>query len=138
MALLAGLNGPTAGRRALFALTGAWLAGGIGGYLSGVAGPPGPASAAASFHLLGVLTAADCRLSPSIVSALAVAVGLLHGWLNGTGLIEGQREGLALLGITGAIFVLVAVAAAFVVALRTSWAALRCEWPEAGSRPSAC
>lgn len=122
MALLAGLNGPTAGRRTLFALTGAWLVGGIGGYLSGVAGPPGTATAAASFLLLGVLTAADRRLSPSIVSTLAVAVGFLHGWLNGTGLVEGQRESLALLGITGAIFVLVAIAAAFVVSLRTSWA----------------
>ena len=122
MALLAGLNGPTAGRRTLLALTGAWLVGGIGGYLTGAAGPPGTATAAASFLLLGVLTAADRRLSPSVLSALAAAVGLLHGWLNGAGLAEVQREGLTLLGIAGAIFVLVAIAAAFVVSLRASWA----------------
>ena len=82
MALLAGLNGPTAGRRTLLALTGAWLVGGIGGYLTGAAGPPGTATAAASFLLLGVLTAADRRLSPSVLSALAAAVGLLHGWFQ--------------------------------------------------------
>ncbi len=121
MALLAGLNGPTAGRRTLFALTGAWLVGGIGGYLTGAPGPPGTAAAAASFLVLGVLTAADRHLSPSVVSALGVGVGLLHGWLNGTGLADSQREGLALLGIAGAIFVLVAIVAAFVVSLRTSW-----------------
>ena len=33
LALLAGLNGPAAGRSALFALTGAWLAGGILGFV---------------------------------------------------------------------------------------------------------
>jgi hydrogenase/urease accessory protein HupE len=35
IALLAGLNGPAVGRRALFALTAAWLAGGMAGVLVG-------------------------------------------------------------------------------------------------------
>ena len=40
MAFLAGLNGPAAGRRTLFALTAAWLVGGVGGVLRRpVAGP---------------------------------------------------------------------------------------------------
>jgi urease accessory protein len=121
LALLAGLNGPAAGRRTLFALTGAWLLGGIAGYLNGEPVVPafGPTT---SLLLLGVLTAADRRLSPSAVAALAIAVGLLHGWLNGTGLAAGAREALALVGIVGTIFVLVTVAAAFVVSLRTAWA----------------
>jgi hydrogenase/urease accessory protein HupE len=121
MALLAGLNGPTAGRRTLVALTGAWLLGGTAGYLTGSSGLPG-AVAAASFLVLGALTAADRRLSSSIVTALAAAVGFLHGWLNGTGLAEGQRDALALVGIAGAVFVLVTIAAAFVVSLQATWA----------------
>ena len=35
MALLAGLNGPIAGRHTLFAITGAWLAAGVAGSLGG-------------------------------------------------------------------------------------------------------
>jgi hypothetical protein len=37
MSMLAGLNGPAAGRRTLFGLTGAWLLGGLAGYLFGQA-----------------------------------------------------------------------------------------------------
>ena len=40
LSLLAGLNGPAAGRSALFALTGAWLAGGVLGFISAGAGAP--------------------------------------------------------------------------------------------------
>jgi urease accessory protein len=121
LALLAGLNGPAAGRWTLFALSGAWLLGGIAGYAHGhsVIPPFGPTT---SLLVLGALTAADRRLSPTAVAALAIAVGLLHGWLNGAGLAEGAREALALAGIVGAIFVLVTVAAAYVVSLRTAWA----------------
>jgi hydrogenase/urease accessory protein HupE len=120
MALLAGLNGPAAGRRALFAFTGAWLAGGIAGYLSGHAVIPG-STTALSFLLIGGLTAADRRLSPSTVAALAVGIGLLHGWLNGAGIAEAQNDPLGLAGIVSALFVLVAIASAFVVSLRADW-----------------
>jgi hydrogenase/urease accessory protein HupE len=121
MALLAGLNGRTAGRRALFTLPPAWLAGGLAGHAAGAPPLPGAATAA-SFLVLGVLTAADRRLSPGAVSVLAVALGLVHGWLNGAGIAEAGREALGLAGIAGAIFVLVALAAAFVVSLQARWA----------------
>jgi hydrogenase/urease accessory protein HupE len=120
MALLAGLNGPAAGRRTLFALTGAWILGGVAGFLVGRPFVPA-ALPTASFLLLGGLTAADRRLSPAVVTALAVAVGLLHGWLNGAGIAESQREALGLVGIASATFVLVALASALVVSLRAEW-----------------
>ena len=44
----------------------------------------------------------DRRLSPRLVAGLAVAVGLLHGWLNGVSLAQAQREGLGLAGIASA------------------------------------
>jgi urease accessory protein len=120
MALLAGLNGPAAGRRTLFALTGAWLVGGLAGFLFGHPVVPGTVTTA-SFLVIGGLTAADRRLSPTAVTALAVVVGLLHGWLNGAGIAESQREAMGLAGIVSAIFVLVAIASAFVVSLRVEW-----------------
>jgi hydrogenase/urease accessory protein HupE len=120
MALLAGLNGPVAGRRTLFALTAACLVGGLAGFWYGQTLLPGTVTCA-SFLVLGGLTAADRRLSPHLVAGLAAALGLLHGWLNGAGIAEAQREVLGLAGIGSAVFVLVAIVSALVISLRTGW-----------------
>jgi len=117
LALLAGLNGAAAGRRVLFLLPAAWLGAGALGFLAGAPGLP-YASTAASLLVLGGLTALDRRLSPHLVAALAVAVGGLHGWLNGAALAEAGLPARALWGIGAAIFVLVALAAAAVSRLR--------------------
>ncbi|MBE0627882.1 MAG: HupE/UreJ family protein [Burkholderiales bacterium] len=121
MALLAGLNGPVAGRRALFALPAAWLAGGFAGYLVAVAILP-TGITALSLLVLGILTAADRRIRPAIVTALAAALGLLHGWLNGAAIATAGREAMELIGIAGAILVVAALVSALVVSLRLSWA----------------
>jgi urease accessory protein len=120
LALLAGLNGPRAGRLALFVVPVAWLLGGLAGFRVG--GAPVPVTAAAaSFLVLGGLTAADRRLPGVAVAALAAALGLLHGFLNGAGIAAAGREALGLVGIAGAVFVVVALLAAFVVGLRPAW-----------------
>ena len=121
MGLLAGLNGPVAGRRALFTLTIAWLAGGLAGFAASQPVVPGSLTAV-SFLVLGGLTAADRGLSPAIVTSLALSVGLLHGWLNGAAIAEAQREPLGLVGIVSAAFVLVALAGALVVSVPAGWA----------------
>jgi urease accessory protein len=121
MGLLAGLNGPTAGRRVLFTLTLAWLSGGLAGFAAGHASVPASVTAM-SFLVLGGLTAADRRLPPSVATAIALVVGLLHGWLNGAAIAEAQREPLGLIGIVSAIFVLVAMMGAFAVSVRAAWA----------------
>ena len=121
MALLAGLNGKAAGRLALFVLPACWAMGGLSGFAAGKPLLPG-AVVALSFLVLGGLTAADRRLSPAVVSSFAAALGLLHGFLNGAGIATAGREALALAGIVTAIFVLVALVAAFVVSLRAPWA----------------
>jgi urease accessory protein len=120
MAMLAGLNGPAAGRRALFVLTGAWLVGGLAGFLAGHSFLPASVTTV-SFLVLGGLIAADQRLPAPIVTALAMAIGLLHGWLNGAGIAEAQRHALGLAGIAGASFALVALVSALVVALPAAW-----------------
>jgi hydrogenase/urease accessory protein HupE len=121
MAFLAGLNGRAAGRAALFLLPLAWAVGGLAGFVARAPLVPG-AAATTSFLLLGFLTAVDRRLSAALVASLAVALGLLHGWLNGAGIATAGREALGLAGIVAAVFVLVAISAAFVVSLRAPWA----------------
>ena len=121
MAMLAGLQGPVAGRRALFALTGAWLAGGVAGFLLSLSPAPASGVAAISFFALGALMVSDFRLAPVLVVALAMTLGVLHGSLNGSAIAEAQREVLELAGIASAVFVLVALAAALVVSLQSTW-----------------
>jgi hydrogenase/urease accessory protein HupE len=121
LALLAGLRGAAYGRRALFVLPVAWLLGGLAG-LSAAAANPHPFIAAGWFLLLGGLLAADAKLSLRVTTALAALLGLYHGYLNGTGMGLFETAAVALLGLVFAVFVLVALAAAFVVRLRAEWA----------------
>lgn len=120
LALLAGLNGARAGRLVLFVLPVAWLAGGMVGVLAVGAAPP-PAGTSLSLLALGVLTAANAKLRPPLAVALATALGLIHGWLNGATIADAGREASGLFGIALTIFVVVALAAALVVSLREPW-----------------
>lgn len=120
LALLAGLNGAIAGRRVLFALPVAWLASGAAGYRCDAALLPAGVTSL-SLLSLGLLTAVDCRLSPGVVTALAVILGMMHGWLNGTALSLAGRGPAGLVGISGAIFLLTALVSAGVVSLRRPW-----------------
>jgi urease accessory protein len=118
LALLAGLRGATHGRRALFLLPVAWLVGGFLG-LPANASPAFPVSAL-SFLILGALVAADVRLPAYAFAILAIVLGLVHGAMNGAAL-QGGAGSLGMLGITAALFVLVALASAFVVSLERPW-----------------
>jgi len=121
LALLAGLRGAGHGRRALFVLPAAWLLGGAAGLAAAVANPH-PVVAAAWFLLLGGLLAADAQLSLRVTTGLAILLGLYHGYLNGTGMGRSGTAAVALLGLVFAVFVLIALAASFVVQLRPHWA----------------
>jgi len=121
MALLAGLSGPLAGRRVLFGLPVVWLLAGWAG--TGMPGAPLPvAPATLSLLVLGVLVAADFRLAPAAVSSFALALGLAHGWHNGVALAAAGLPVTSLFGTAGAVFVVTALVAAMVVALRRPWA----------------
>jgi len=121
LALLAGLRGASYGRRALFVLPTAWFLGALGG-LSALAANPHPFIAAAWFLLLGGLVAADVNLSLHATTAIAILLGLYHGYLNGTGMGQSFSVMVILLGLVFGIFVLIALVAAFVVRLHASWA----------------
>ena len=120
LALLVGLRGTAYGRRALFTLPAAWLFGGLIG--TGAAARIGsPVVSAVWFILLGVLLASDAKLSLRAITALAVLLGVYNGYLNGTGMGQFDIAAIALLGLAFTVFVLVALAAAFVVRLRVQW-----------------
>lgn len=128
-----GLRGPQAGRWAMFVLPVAWCAGGlIGLKLDLEITLP---VTALSFLLLGGLVAADAKLPVQVIAPLTAVVGLVHGVLNGLILKTGPG-GPAILGIMGALFVLVTLLSAVVVSLERSWS--RIVVRVAGSWVAAC
>ena len=118
LALYAGLRGPAAGRRAMFLLPLAWLAGGLAGAALNV--PTSLPLPALSFLLLGGLVAADFSLPPAGVTALAVLLGVVHGFMNGV-VMRGGPGTLGLIGIMTVLFVIVTLGSALVVSLKRQW-----------------
>jgi hypothetical protein len=120
LALLAGQRGTQAARWALFALPIAWLAGGLVG-----ARWPGasvlPLWTTLPFLLAGALVALDARVRNVGIAALAVAAGLLHGFVNGATMAPAGASALALGGAVAAVFCLVAIVAAEITALPAGW-----------------
>ena len=120
LALLAGQRGSRAGRYTLFALPLAWLLSG----LIGLAVPTMrdmPTLTAVSFMALGGLVAAEAHLRPGWVSGLAAVLGVVHGYLNGSAMSQAKLGTLGLVGIVSTLFMVVALAAAMVVAIRVPW-----------------
>jgi hydrogenase/urease accessory protein HupE len=109
------------GRRTAFVLPAAWLLGMLCG-LNAAASSAGALGAAVALLALGGLVVADIKLSLRSMTALAAVVGLVHGYLNGSGMGLSASSIQAALGVAGAVFVLVALVAAFVAALRAQWA----------------
>jgi hydrogenase/urease accessory protein HupE len=119
LALYAGLRGAASGRRAIFLLPVAWFLGGLAGSALDITA--GVVLPALSFLLLGVLVAVDLSLPEAAVSGIALALGLVHGFLNGAALREGAGT-LGLVGIMSMLFIIVTLASAFVVSLKRPWA----------------
>jgi hydrogenase/urease accessory protein HupE len=119
LALLAGLRGARHGRVALFVLPAAWFIGGLAGTLVGHGN--GTAVAVVSFLLLGVLIAADARLSLALLTTITMSLGLVHGFVNGAGMGQLAVGAQALLGLGVVLFVLTALVVALVVQLRQPW-----------------
>jgi urease accessory protein len=118
VALYAGLRGKIPGRRALFFFPLAWMRGGLAGLLA--SSTPIYPMPVLSFLLLGALVAADLRLPDNMITVLVIAGGIIHGFFHGLAM-EGGPGVSGLLGITCTLFVLVAIATAFVTSLRATW-----------------
>jgi hydrogenase/urease accessory protein HupE len=120
LGLLAGLRGAETGRRLLWLLPVAWLAGG----LAGLRAPAfeAPLAATASFLLLGILVAADAPLPLPWISALGAAIGALHGFLDGAAIAATGLGSLGVLGMASGVWIVVALTTGQVVSLRAPWA----------------
>ena len=75
---------------------------------------------AISFLILGALVAADLNLSQKLFASIVIAVGFVHGVLNGVALKEGAGI-LELIGIMATLFVIVAIVSALIVSLKQPW-----------------
>ncbi len=121
LSLLAGLRGPKSARWTLFILPLAWFIGGLCGLraLREITLP----FQCVSFLVLGVLVASDLQMPAVCVAALAIALGLFHGYADGSGIKDaGTSSGvLEFIGIMAALFVIVALISALVVSLRRDW-----------------
>jgi hydrogenase/urease accessory protein HupE len=71
---------------------------------------------------LGGLLLADAQLSLRTLTLLGALLGLVHGYLNGSGMGLSSDSIVAALGLAAAVFVCVALATALVVPLRSRWA----------------
>jgi urease accessory protein len=113
--LLAGLRGPAHARRALFVLPSVWLA----VALAGVALPAGwgPVVMAVAFLLTGGLLAANARLSPNLIAALAGLLGAVSAGAYGAE----DASILATLGGAFTIFVLFALVSSAALSLKAGW-----------------
>jgi hydrogenase/urease accessory protein HupE len=119
LALFAGMRGVEPGRQALFFLPIAWLSGGlIGLQFEGLQVDYIPAL---SFLIIGALIAADLRIPANAVTALAIILGLMHGFFNGVALQQGAGA-LGLIGIMATLFVLLAIISSFIITLKQPWA----------------
>lgn len=119
LALFAGLRGKQHGRRVLFLVPAAWLIGALLGLnfkANGNSFVP-----AASFLLLGILVAVDARVSPGTTTLIAVLLGLFQGLLNGSSIGQPFGGAFVLLGMVGAVFILIALASALVSSLQRPW-----------------
>lgn len=74
-----------------------------------------------TFVTAGALVALNEKLGEATVVALAVAAGVLHGFVNGSTVAPGGSSALALGGATSAVFCVVALLAAEVMALPAGW-----------------
>jgi urease accessory protein len=119
LALLAGLRGRSFGRVVLFVLPAAWLAGTFAGRSGALSG--GFPALSAGLVALGMLVAVDRRLPLPFVAGSALICGLLNGCFNGAAVAGAGLVGLAAVGIGCAVFVVVAIVAGQVAALRAPW-----------------
>jgi urease accessory protein len=123
--LLAGVNGPVAGRRVLVALPVAWLAAGFIGYAAGL-GLPASLVAVPLATLLGAALALGMRLSPRVMGAVAALAGLVHGFVNGATLLATARPLLEILGTVLAVLMLLGPVAALPVRFAAPWVSVVC------------
>ena len=104
-----------------FVLPAAWLLGGLWGLQQQVELSL-PYLPAITLLTLGALVAADRPLPLPVVTGIALVLGLLHGYSNGTAMAQAGLGLSGLLRIGCSVFTIVALVAALLVSLKIPWA----------------
>jgi hydrogenase/urease accessory protein HupE len=120
LALFAGLRGADHARRIVFALPCAWLLGSLIG-LTNATPASGELVSASWLVGIGVLAAADVALPRAATTAVALLLGAMLGYSNGTGMPLSVSVLIALAGLAAAVFVTAALVAALVIRFGTAW-----------------
>ncbi len=121
ISLMAGLRGPRAGRIVLVGLPAAWLLGGLAG-MSSVAVIAWPLASALTLVVVGSLAAWNPNIPDSAAGGVAIVLGGLHGYLNGSLAAAGGFGLPGILGVGTTAFVLAALISALAVGARAEWA----------------
>jgi hypothetical protein len=105
----------------LFTLPVAWCI----GTLVGLHAPPAqsllmPWLTIATFLGLGILIAADSRLSASASGGLSIALGLVQGYFSGSAMTATNFDFAVVAGTLASMFFVIAIVAAMVASLRVS------------------
>lgn len=129
VAVLAGLRGKVHARRAIVALSLAWLVAGIVADRAAIAVPD--TLAWLPLIAAGGLVALDRALSPLATTVVAAVFGGLLGLANGAALAQAGTGLSGVLGSAVAVAVLVTLCAAAATAWQSGW--LRIVWRAAGS-----
>jgi urease accessory protein len=129
LAVLAGLRGRDHARRVIFVLPLAWLLAGLLGTAARVSVPD--SLSWVPLLVLGSLVAADLRLPTAATTAIAAAAGLFLGLANGYAMAQAGPGIRGVVGIVGAVFVVMTLGAACAAAWQSGW--LRIAWRVAGS-----
>lgn len=119
-ALLAGLRGAQASRLTVIALPTTWLLSGLLGLNLPVA-PDLAWLSMISLLILGGLVAANLKIPPMAVAALASLHGALHGMLNGSALAAIGAGTLPLFGIVATALTVVLLVSAMLAPLKAAW-----------------
>ena len=119
LSLLAGLGGKPYARTVLFMVVAGWLVGGLIGLVLGWSAPL--VVTALSFLILGGLVSADRPINMKVGITLAVALGLVHGQMNGAEMAAAGIGVVGLLGTVACLFVLVSLVTGLVVSLERPW-----------------
>jgi urease accessory protein len=117
---LGGLNGVAAGRRVMFVLPPAWFIGGVIGSLTMAGTNLPPHASAVLAIMLGVVVAADVRLSVKGLTRLIVVLAGILGLITGTMLATQANSLQMLIGSGAALGVLATALPATIVAVTAS------------------
>ena len=116
IALLGGLAGKRAARSVLFALPASWALGGVIGLARDTVAE-WPLWIAATLVVTGALVAWSPRMPDIARAVIAIALGGLHGYCNGSLAAVDGIELSGIVGVAATTFVVVALIAAAVVSL---------------------